>query len=203
MRPLPFHRLILLFLTALAFCSVASVTFARGRSFPTEVTGIVTSVDRAITHFTMTTDQPAGVLALAIGRDCKFMKSGAPATEAVLKEGCHIKASYYSTIRTGKIAVEIDGAPVPEMVIGVVESVDAVNKRLSIRVSGNWRPLTLIWTSRTRFMQGRHTASANYLHTGLPVRVSYYALEFVPKYAVAVEEKPRSKSVHKKTVYLR
>jgi hypothetical protein len=203
MRLLPFHRLILLFVTGLALCPVATVTFARGRSFPIEVTGTVTSVDRAITHFTMATDQPAGVLALAISRDCKFTRSGVPVTKAILKKGCNIKASYCSTIFTGKIAVEIDGAPAPEMVIGVVESVDAVNKRLSIRVSGNGHSLTFICTSRTRFMLGRHTASANYLRAGLPVRVSYYALEFVPKYAVAVEEEARSKSLDKETVYPR
>src|ERR1700731_2825945 len=145
MRPFRFDRLILLFVTVLSFCSIATVTLGRRRSFPIEVTGKITSVDTAVTHFTMITDQPAGILTLAVGRDCKFMKSGASATEAVLKEGCRIRVSYYSTIFTDRIAVEIEEAPAPEVVIGTVESVDAANRRLIIRVSGTWRPLSLIW----------------------------------------------------------
>jgi len=45
---------------------------ARGRSFPIEITGTIVSFDRADYVFTIKVDEPARVLTIAAGRDCKF-----------------------------------------------------------------------------------------------------------------------------------
>jgi DUF917 family protein len=86
---------------------------ARGRSFPIKVTGTIRMFDKANQVFTIQVDQPAGVLTIAVGRDCKFIQNGAPTGEQTLKKGARVKVSYFSTIFTGKIAVKIELNPPP------------------------------------------------------------------------------------------
>lgn len=81
---------------------------ARGRSFPIEVTGTIIKVDRSKAEFTIQVDEPASILTIGVGRDCKFKQKGAIASEQILKKGARVKVSYFSTIFTGKIAVEIE-----------------------------------------------------------------------------------------------
>jgi hypothetical protein len=81
---------------------------ARGRSFPIEVTGTIITFNRPEHLFTIQVDEPARVLTIAVGRDCKFKKDGVAAEERVLKRGARVKVSYFATIFTGNIAVEID-----------------------------------------------------------------------------------------------
>lgn len=88
---------------------------ARGRSFPIEVTGTITMFDKANHMFTIHVDEPSRILTIAVGRDCKFKHSGRATTEQILKQGARVKVRYFSTIFTGKIAVEIDLNPVPEV----------------------------------------------------------------------------------------
>jgi hypothetical protein len=81
---------------------------ARGRSFPLEITGTIISFDRADHVFAIRVDEPARVLTIAVGRDCEFKKDSGAAEEQVLKRGARVKVSYFATIFTGNIAVEID-----------------------------------------------------------------------------------------------
>ena len=92
---------------------------ARGRSFPIEVTGIIAMVDRRNQTFTIQVDEPARILTIGVGRDCKFTKNGAPVDEHILKKGARVRVSYFSTIFTGKIAVKIESNPVPEVKAGI------------------------------------------------------------------------------------
>jgi hypothetical protein len=84
---------------------------ARGRSFPIEVSGTIVGFDRANQSFTIRVDEPARVLTIGVGRDCKFKLSGATTTEQIIKPHAHVKVSYFATIFTGNIAVEIELQP--------------------------------------------------------------------------------------------
>jgi hypothetical protein len=81
---------------------------ARGRSFPIEVTGTIMTFNRGDHVFAIRVEEPVRVLTIAVGRDCKFKKDGVAAEERVLKRGARVKVSYFATIFTGNIAVEID-----------------------------------------------------------------------------------------------
>ena len=107
----------------------ASTTFvghiaARGRSFPIKVTGTIIGFDRTNQMFTMRVDQPSRILRIAVGRDCKFKRHGAPAGEQILKPGARVKVSYFATIFTGNIAVEIELYPVPQVKTGVIDKLE-------------------------------------------------------------------------------
>jgi hypothetical protein len=102
--------------TALITVSLLGIFFvvhatARGRSFPIEVTGTIKMFDRANHIFTIQSDEPARVLTIAVGRDCKFIQKGVPTGEWILKKGARVRVSYFSTIFTGKIAVKIESNP--------------------------------------------------------------------------------------------
>lgn len=83
----------------------ATDAFARGRSFPIEVTGTIIHIDWTHYEYTLRVDEPHRVLVIGLGRDCKFLKNGAPATIDILKKGAQIKVSYSATIFTGNVAV--------------------------------------------------------------------------------------------------
>jgi hypothetical protein len=104
----------------ITICVIAvSTTFvghlaARGRSFPIQVIGTIIGFNRTSQMFTIRVDEPAHVLTITVGRDCKFKRHGAPAGEQILKPGARVKVSYFATIFTGNIAVEIELDPVPK-----------------------------------------------------------------------------------------
>jgi hypothetical protein len=81
---------------------------ARSRSYPIEVTGTVVTFDRAKQTFIIRVDDPPRVLTLSVGFECKFNCDGALAGEQILKRGARVKVSYFATIFTGHVAVEID-----------------------------------------------------------------------------------------------
>jgi hypothetical protein len=97
---------------AVLFVNEAS---ARGRSFPIEITGTVLSVNRISHTFTIRADEPARILTIAIGRDCKFKQNTAPTGEQIVRPGARLKVSYFATIFTGDVAVEIESLPLPEV----------------------------------------------------------------------------------------
>jgi hypothetical protein len=86
---------------------------ARGRSFPIEATGTILEIDQQKTTLTIQVDEPAQMLRIAVGRDCKFIQGGIPTDEQILKKGAYVRVSYFSTIFTGKIAVKIESNPTP------------------------------------------------------------------------------------------
>jgi hypothetical protein len=85
---------------------------ARGRSFPIQVMGTIVGFNRTSQMFTIRVLEPGRTLTIAVGRDCKFKEHGAPAGEQILKPGAQAKVSYFATIFTGNIAVEIELNPV-------------------------------------------------------------------------------------------
>jgi hypothetical protein len=101
---------------------------ARGRSFPTEVTGTIKMFDRANHIFTIQSDEPARFLTIAVGRDCKFIQKGLPTGEWILKKGARVRVSYFSTIFTGKIAVKIESNPGPEVKTSIIKKIEALYK---------------------------------------------------------------------------
>ncbi len=174
---------------------VASLVFlftheasARGRSFPIEVTGTITMLDRPNRTFTIRVDEPARILTIAIGRDSKFKQNGASANERVLRRGARVKVSYFATIFTGNIAVEIDANPTPEVATGIIENVDISNRRL-VFSEPNSRHLALRWARNASFIRAGKPASAAALRVRSIAKVAYYAPAFASKYAVKIDLK--------------
>src|SRR6516162_8291137 len=81
---------------------------ARGRSFPIEVTGVITTFDRTHQVLRIQVDGPPRLLTIAVGRDCKFVENSSPTGEEILRKGARVRVSYFATIFTGKIAVKIE-----------------------------------------------------------------------------------------------
>lgn len=101
-------RLTIVFLVAASLAgSSTKDASARGRSFPIEITGTIVSFDRANQTFTIRVDEPARVLTIGVGRHCKFKAHGALTGERIVRVGARVKVSYFATIFTGNIAVEI------------------------------------------------------------------------------------------------
>jgi len=92
---------------------------ARYRSFPLEIAGTIRSFDKPTHTFTVEVDESARVLTIAVGRDCKFTENGAPTGEEILKQGARVKVSYFATIFTGEIAVDVAMNRVPEISSGI------------------------------------------------------------------------------------
>ena len=174
-------------LIALLLRALPAHASARGRSFPIEVTGTIISVNGWKTEFTIQVDEPACVLTIAIGRDCKFKQNGAPAGEHILRPGARVKVSYFATIFTGDIAVDIESNPVPEIKRGIIEKIDRADRKLDIRLAESSCHLRLRWAVSTRFYKNGEAASATALRKNAAVEVSYFSPAFAPKYAVRIE----------------
>ena len=162
---------------------------ARGRSFPIEITGTIVSFDRADYVFTIKVDEPARVLTVAAGRDCKFKKGGMATEKQVLNRGARVKLSYFATIFTGNIAVEVELNPTPEFATGIIEDVDISDRRLVLSVGPNARHLALRWAPNARFIKTGKPSSAAALRAYSIARVAYYAPSFASKYAVRIDFK--------------
>jgi hypothetical protein len=101
------RRIASLLISALLLGALTDHALARGLSFPIEVTGTIINVDRSRAEFLIQVDEPAGILTIGIGRDCKFIYHGAPAGGEILRRGARVRVKYFATIFTGKIAVQI------------------------------------------------------------------------------------------------
>ena len=174
---------------AIVLGPLATDVFARGRSFPVEVTGTILNVDRTNCECTMRVDEPARVLRMGPRRDCKFLKNGAPANTAMLRKGAYVKVSYFATIFTGNLAVEIELNPKPEIETGIIEEVDIPHRRLILAVGRNSRYLALRCATNARFVKAGKPASAAALRLRSTARVAYYAPSFASKYAVRIDFK--------------
>jgi hypothetical protein len=167
----------------------ANLASARGRSFPIEVTGIIRSVDRSSWTFTLEADEPATALNIALRYDCKFVERGSTANSHVLRTGAYVKVSYFATIFTGNLAVEIEANPKAELVHGVVERIEPAKRRLTIRLDHSC-DFTVRWAANTRFISHGRTITPAKLTEGTVANVSYYSPAFESKYAVKVEKQP-------------
>jgi len=101
------HRAAIYLIVALLIGPLVNHTFARSRSFALEITGTIATVDQLNHIFTIQIDKSGRILTMAIGRDCKFQANGTPAGEWILKQGVRVKVSYFATIFTGNVVVEI------------------------------------------------------------------------------------------------
>jgi hypothetical protein len=164
---------------------------ARGRSFPIEVIGTIISVDRSKAEFTIQVDEPARILTIGVGRDCKFIRHGAPVGDEILRRGARVRVNYFSTIFTGKIAVEIESNPRPLVKSGIIEKTEPADRKLTIRVGGCWQRLVLRWAGNAHCIEHGKIVSPNDLRENTMVRVNYYAPPFESKYAVEIEVEPR------------
>ncbi len=72
------------------------------------MTGTVTSVDKASQTFIVQTDEPAKIITIGLRWDCKLKRDGAPAGADILKKGAYVRVSYFATIFSGNLAVEIE-----------------------------------------------------------------------------------------------
>jgi hypothetical protein len=164
--------------------------WARGRSFPIEVTGIIAMVDRRNQTFTIQVDEPASILTIAVGRDCKFTQNGVSAGERILKKGARVRVSYFSTIFTGKIAVKIESNPVPEVKTGIIEKIEPFDRKLTLRIGVEPRHLVVRWASNACFFKAGRAVSVADLRKNAATRVSYFSPAFESKYAVKIELEP-------------
>jgi hypothetical protein len=186
------RRLIIFFSTAFVALSLgplATSASARGRSFPIEVTGTINSVDTASRSFTMRTDEPAKIVAIGLRWDCKFKSDGAPAGPEILRKSAYVKVSYFATIFTGNLAVEIEANPKAESVHGVIEKIEPSNHRLTLRLHRS-RCLVVPWADTAIFINRGRIITPAKLTEGTVVNVSYYSPAFERKYAVKVEAHP-------------
>jgi hypothetical protein len=178
-------------IVALLLGALPSHASARGRSFPIEVTGTIINVDRSRAEFSIQVDEPAGILTIGIGRDCKFIHHGAPAGGEILRRGARARVKYFSTIFTGKIAAEIEANPRPLVKSGIIEKIEPADRKLTIRVPGCWQRLVLRWVRNARCSKHGKTVSPTDLRENTMVRVNYYAPPFESKYAVEIEVERR------------
>jgi len=174
---------------ALGLGPLATDVSARGRSFPIEVTGTIINVDWPNSEFTLRVDEPARILVIGLRHDCKFLKNGVPAKIDILKKGAYVKVSYFATIFTGNLAVEIEANPKPELVHRVIERIEPANRQITLRLNRSCR-FVVRWAATARFInRGRITSPAK-LREGTPINVSYYSPPFESKYAVKLETQP-------------
>jgi hypothetical protein len=188
------ERLTIFSLTAFLVISLGPLAphvSARGRSFPIEITGTILNVDQSKTEFSIEVDEPACILTIGVGRDCKFKRAGAPAGGEVLRRGARVRVNYFSTIFTGKIAVEIESNPRPLVKNGIIEKIEPADRKLTILVGGCCQRLVVRWAGNARCIKRAKTVSPKDLRENTMVRVNYYAPAFESKYAVEIEIEPR------------
>jgi|SRR6516225_8307555 hypothetical protein len=162
---------------------------ARGRSFPIEVTGTIIAFNPATHVFTIQVDEPAHVLTIAVGRYCKFKQGGATTSEQIIKPRARAKVSYFATIFTGNIAVEVELNPTPKFATGIIERVNVSDRRFVLSAGPNAHHLVLRWAPNARFIKTGKPSSAAALRADSIARVAYYAPSFASKYAVRIDFK--------------
>jgi hypothetical protein len=180
-------------LVAIGLGPLATNVFARGRSFPIEVTGTIINVDRTNYEFTLRVDEPARVLVIGLRRDCKFLRNGAPTKIDILKKGAYIKVSYFATIFTGNLAVEIEANPKAESVQGVIERIEPAKRRLTLRLNRSCC-FEVRWAANARFANRGRVIAPTSLRAGMVVEVTYYSFAFESRYAVKVETRSHFES---------
>jgi hypothetical protein len=151
------HRFAILYSVAfvgLGFGPLATDASAKGRSFPIEVTGTIINVDWTNFEFTLRVDEPARILLIGLRRDCRFLKNGTPAKVDILKKSAYVRVSYFATIFTGNLAVEVEANPKAKSVHGVIERIEPANRRLTLRLNRSCG-FVVRWAANARFVNRR------------------------------------------------
>jgi hypothetical protein len=182
-------RTVICFAVSVSFVLSAVHSFARGRSFPIEITGTIIRFDRADQTFTIRADQPANVFKIAVRYDCKFKRSGVATGEQIMRPGAQVKVSYFATIFTGNLAVEIETDPVAEVKTGLIEKIDPLDRNIRVRLYDDPCDFALHWAVDARFLKDGKIVAPTALKTGAVVRLTYFSPAFASKYAVKVESK--------------
>jgi hypothetical protein len=133
-------RITILPATALLIGLCPSEVSADDRSFPQEITGTIRSFDKATQTFTIQVHEPARVFTIAVGSDCEFKENGVPTGEQILRQGGRVEVSYFATIFTGNIAVDIAANPVPAVNHEISEKRKPAHGTLSSRRPGGRVP---------------------------------------------------------------
>jgi hypothetical protein len=107
-------RIAILLAAALLLGLWPSEVSADDRSFPLKIAGRIRSFDEPNQTFAIQLDESATVLTIALGEDCTFTENGAPTGEEILKQGARVQVSYFATIFTGNIAVDVATSRVSE-----------------------------------------------------------------------------------------
>ena len=107
----------------------------------------------------------------------------------MLRKGAYVKVSYFATIFTGNLAVEIELNPKPEIKTGIIEEIDIPHRRLVLAVGPNSRRLVMHWATNARFLSAGKPTSAAALRVRSTARVAYYSPSFASKYAVRIDFK--------------
>jgi hypothetical protein len=178
----------LLLISAAIFMATpfATVASARGRSFPSEMTGTIQDFDRLTQTFVLEADQPAKMLKIGLRDDCKFLKSSRPAGAEVLRKGMRVKVSYFATIFTGNLAVAIEAEPKAKSARGVIKRIEPTSRTLALWVD-NSREFVVRWTTKAHFISEGRVIRPETLTEGAIADVSYYSPVFGARYAVTVE----------------
>ena len=69
---------------------------------------------------------------------------------------------------------------------GVIEMIDRVARTLRIQSDGQANPLTLVWNSRTRFIESGRFVTAGVLTKGTPVTAWYLTPLFGERFATKI-----------------
>ena len=138
-------RIVIFSAAALLVALWPSEVSAQGRSFPAEIAGTIRNFDKATQTFTIQVDEPARIFSIAIGSDCQFKENGTPTGEQILRQGARVKVSYFATIFTGNIAVDVAANPVPEANHEISEKRKPDQETLSIQRPGGTYPRRMPW----------------------------------------------------------
>ena len=127
------------------------------------------------------------MLTIGLEWDCKFKRDGAPAATDILRKSAYLKVSYFATIFTGNLAVEVEANPSPQVISGVVERITPSDRKITIQVNHGSRLFTIRWAVNARFLHHGKAVSPAKLKTGMPVNIRYYSPPFENRYAIKIE----------------
>ena len=191
------NKLILISVAIFMATPFATVASARGRSFPTELTGTIRDFDRSTQTFILEADEPTRALRIGLRDDCKFL-GGDSSGGGILKKGAYVKVSYFATVFTGNLAVEIEANPKAKSAQGVIKRIEPNKRRLILRLDDS-RDFVVRWATNAHFVNSGRIIAPERLTEGSIVNVSYYAPAFEARYAVRVETIVRLTSVKRKS----
>ncbi len=192
------NKLGLLWVAILMATPLATVASARGRSFPIELTGTIRDFNRSTQTFILEADEPPKTLRIGLRDNCRFLGGGSSAAY-ILRKGAYVKVSYFATVFTGNLAVEIEANPKAKSARGVIKRIEPAKQRLILRLDDS-RNLVVRWTTKAHFINSGRIISPEGLTEGAIVAVSYYSPAFESSYAVKVETIGAVRPIKRKSI---